>query len=102
MIFTTGEVAQYEAVWLVLSADGTYSPFSMNKLLLSLLRSCQHRSSALKDAEALSETVIRKLQPKYIDGVISAHTITQVVQVALNRFDQAASVNYGAFHQIKN
>jgi len=102
MIFTTEEAAQYEAVWLVLSTNSTYSPFSKNKLLLSLLKSCQHRSNALKDAEALSETVVRKLQPKYIDGVISAHTIAQVAQVALNRFDQAASVNYGAFHQIKN
>jgi transcriptional regulator NrdR family protein len=79
--------------------SGRYSPFSSNKLMMSLYRSCQHRQTALNDAAALSETIIQKLQPEFRDGLISSKTITQVSQVALNRFDRAASVNYGAYHR---
>jgi transcriptional regulator NrdR family protein len=79
--------------------SGRHSPFSSNKLMMSLYRSCQHRQTALNDAAALSETIIQKLQPKFRDGLISSKTITQVSQVALNRFDRAASVNYGAYHR---
>jgi hypothetical protein len=90
---------KYEHVWLVRGASDSYSPFSSNKLLMSLYRSCQHRLTALNDAAALSETIIQKLQPKFIDGQISSQTIVQVSQVALNRFDQAASVHYSANHR---
>jgi transcriptional repressor NrdR len=98
-VFSTEESVQYEHVWLVRGASDSYSPFSSNKLLMSLYRSCQHRLTALNDAAALSETIIQKLQPKFIDGQISSQTIVQVSQVALNRFDQAASVHYSANHR---
>lgn len=97
-VFSTEETVQYFNVWLVVDHSGSYSPFLRDKLLLSLYRSCQHRPAALKDATALTETVIKKLQTKYVDGLIDSHTIAQVSQVALNRFDTAASVNYGANH----
>jgi len=98
LVFSTEEAAQYGNIWLVMDSSGNYSPFSSNKLLLSLYRSCEHRVSALNDAVALSETVVRKLQPKFIDGRINSQVIAQVSQVALNRFDRAASVHYGARH----
>jgi hypothetical protein len=31
--------------------------------------------------------------------VVSTHNIAQVAQVALNRFDKAASTHYQAFHK---
>jgi len=98
-VFSTEEIVQYENVWLVMDKSGGHRPFSSNKLMVSLYRSCQHRQTALKDAKALSETIIQKLQPKFRDGLISSKTITQVAQVALNRFDRAASVSYGAYHR---
>jgi transcriptional regulator NrdR family protein len=81
-----------------MGASGSYSPFLADKLLLSLFRSCEHRQTALKDAAALTATVIQKLRPKCINGQTTAQTIAQVSQVALNRFDQAASVHYEAHH----
>lgn len=99
LVFSTTEVVQYENVWLVMDSSGNYNSFSSNKLLLSLYISCQHRLTALNDAASLTDTVIKKLQPKFKDGLINSQTIAQVSQVALNRFDQAASVHYGANHR---
>jgi len=96
-IFSSREVAQYELVWLVHS-NGPFNPFKRDKLLLSIYTSCQHRPSALADASALTETVMNKLLFTATGGVLEAPTIAQTVQVALNRFDKAASVHYQAFH----
>lgn len=101
LVFSTEERVQYENVWLVIDPFGTLSPFSHDKLLLSLYRSCRHRQTALSDAAALSETIIQRLQPKFTEGHISSQTIVQVSQVALNRFDRVASINYEANHKSK-
>ncbi len=97
-IFSSREVAQYELVWLVRS-NKALQPFNRDKLLLSIYASCQHRPSALSDASALTETVINKLLFNATAGVLEAPAIAQTVQVALNRFDKAASVHYQAFHR---
>lgn len=99
LVFTTEEVIQYENIWLVRDSSGSHRPFSTDKLLQSLYRSCQHRKTALNDATELRKTIIRKLQPKVTDGLISSQTITQVSLVALNRFDRVASINYAAYHK---
>jgi transcriptional regulator NrdR family protein len=97
-IFTTEESPKYEIAWLVESSGGL-APFSRDKLLLSLHRSVQHRPTAIEDAAGLVDTVLHKLQGQAIDGKLSRRTIVQVVQVALNRFDTAASVHYQAYHK---
>lgn len=97
--FTSEESAQYGLAWQVRDHTGRLEPFSRLKLCLSLLRSCKHRGSALSDAEALTETVIAKLPAHIQDGTLNARDIVRVAQVALNRFDKAASVHYQAFHR---
>lgn len=97
--FTTEESALYEAAWAVQGSDGALKPFSRDKLFISLYKSCQHRSSALEDASDLADTIIKKLASGVEDGRLWAGTISQVVLVALSRFDKAASVHYQAFHQ---
>ena len=97
-IFTTEESAVYGAAWTVQEHDGTYKPFSRDKLFMSLYKSCQHRETALADASDLADTIIRKLSGSVENGRLSARTIVQVAQVTLNRFDKAASVHYQAFH----
>lgn len=97
-IFTTGEMVTYEATWAVRNAQGTLQPFLRDKLLLSLYKSCEHRPAALKEAGALAETVISKLRPFIYEAAIDSHVIVQTAQVALSRFDHAASVHYAAFH----
>jgi transcriptional repressor NrdR len=98
-VFTTAETAQYDAAWAVKGKAGSLKPFSRDKLFLSLYKSCGHRKTALSDAKALSETIINKLPVHIVDGVVSTHNIAQVAQVALNRFDKAASTHYQAFHK---
>ncbi len=98
-VFTTEETVQYKAIWMVKGdPKSKLEPFSRDKLLLSLHKSCEHRQTAVEDARALTDTVIIKLRDQARDGVISKRGIAQVAQVALNRFDVAASVHYSAFH----
>ena len=77
---------------------GNLEPFSRDKLFLSLYKACEHRKSALTDAGAVTETVINKLRMHVTHGAVTSRTITTVAQVALNRFDEAASVSYQAFY----
>jgi transcriptional regulator NrdR family protein len=97
-IFSTHESADYSSIWRVRAVTGVLEPFSRDKLLLSLFVSLQHRKTALTDAAGLAETAISKLQEHATDAVISYKDIIQVSQVALNRFDKAASTHYQAFH----
>jgi len=98
-VFTTTEVALYEAAWVVFSSLGALQPFNRDKLFLSIYESCKHRKTALRDASALTDTVVKRLSPAVQSGRLESRTIAQHVQVALNRFDTAASVHYQAFHQ---
>lgn len=96
--FSTAETAQLGLAWQV--RDGSrLKPFSRDKLFMSLYGSCQHRKTALEDARGLTDTVTGKLSGYIRDGVIGKGDLVQVVQVALNRFDKAASVHYAAYHR---
>jgi transcriptional repressor NrdR len=98
-VFTTTETTQYDAAWVVRGKAGTLlQPFSRDKLFLSLYESCRHRQTAEGDASALTETVMKKLSAQVVDGVIDSRTVARIAQVALNRFDKAASVHYQVFH----
>jgi transcriptional regulator NrdR family protein len=98
-VFTSEESAAYSASWAVKSPSGALKPFSRDKLFLSIHRSLQHRPTALEDAAGLADTAIKKLSDLVADGVIESRVITYTVQIALNRFDQAASTHYAAFHK---
>jgi transcriptional repressor NrdR len=97
-LFTTEERADYGAIWGVRNPKGRLEPFSRDKLLLSLREAVRHRPTALRDAAALADTVINKLGTQVGDGVLESRAIARTAQVALNRFDHAASVAYQAFH----
>jgi transcriptional repressor NrdR len=98
-IFTTEETVHYETTWLIRGKSGEYTPFLPHKLVISLHRSLQHRPTSLSDAASLSQTTIKKLHGRFSNGSIDSAVIAQVAQVALNRFDVAASVHYQAHHQ---
>jgi transcriptional repressor NrdR len=97
-VFTTEEIAAYHAAWVVRSKTGRLEPFLRDKLFLSLYRSCEHRKTVLADAGALTDTIIKKLTGQVINGSLDSRTILATAQVALNRFDAAASVSYQAFY----
>lgn len=97
-MFSSSESANYDSAWIVWRGKRA-APFLRDKLLLSLYKSCEHRRSAISDAGSLVQTVINKLQLQIVDGSISAAEIGRVAQVALNRFDRAASSHYAAHHR---
>jgi transcriptional regulator NrdR family protein len=98
-VFSTEEAARLEAAWQVSDSERHLTAFSRDKLFISVYDSCQHRKTALSDAEGLTETAIRKLAAHVKGGTVDKSDITGVVQVALNRFDRAASVYYEARHK---
>ncbi len=98
-VFTTEESINYEGTWRVKYPNGSLEPFLRDKLFVSVLRSCEHRNTALSDAQGLTDTIIKKVLPQVSDGAIDNTTIFQITQVALNRFDTAASVHYTAHHR---
>lgn len=97
-VFTTEESASYGGSWAVLSPSGALSPFSRDKLLLSIHKSLGHRPEALRDAIGLTDTVIHKLSGVVRGGRLESRSVRDTVQVALNRFDKAASAHYEVFH----
>jgi len=99
-VFSTEEAVRHELAWRVRNGKHL-QPFLRDKLFLSLYESCRHRKTALSDADGLTETVIKKLQGYTANGTVSPHDIARVAQVALNRFDRAAGVQYQAFHGVK-
>lgn len=100
-VFTTLETADYASQWLVTGTSRRLQPFVRDKLFISIYQSLQHRKTALSDAGALADTIVQKLSTQIVDGVIASTTVSSVAQVALNRFDSAASSHYQAFHPSK-
>jgi transcriptional repressor NrdR len=99
-IFTSEELAQYGSIWLVKPPSGPIEPFDRDRLFLSLYEALGHRKAPVGDAAELTDTIIKKLLGSFPkEGLLSAETIKQIVQVALNRFDKAASTFYGAHHK---
>jgi transcriptional repressor NrdR len=98
-VFTTEETADYGAAWLVENKTGLLEPFRRDKLFLSVYKACEHRKAALSDASGLTDTIIAKLLASAQSSVIKSVQIIEITQVALNRFDKAASSYYAARHQ---
>lgn len=97
-VFTTQEQALYQASWLVKGKKSSLTPFSRDKLFLSLYKSCQHRKHAVSDAGGLADSIIGLLSRQVQSGMIDSSAIKSTVSVALSRFDKAASTHYQAYH----
>jgi transcriptional repressor NrdR len=96
-IFTTIEVAQYSNAWRVRHGD-KFNSFERDKLLLSLYKSCDHRSKAVEDASGICSSIVTKLESQSSNGIIEAASIAQTCLIALNRFDKTAAMRYQALH----
>lgn len=97
-VFTSIESAELSRSWYVSNTHSKLTPFSRDKLFLSLYNSCQHRKDPLSDAGGLADTVLKRLLTQIESGVLSSQSIKETIQVTLNRFDKAASTHYRAFH----
>ena len=55
-------------------------------------------ATALTDAGALTDTVIKRLSSQIKNSALNSRAIVATAQVALSRFDHAANVSYAAFY----
>jgi len=97
-VFTSHETFDFSGSLMVKNSNGKLVPFKKEKLFLSVLKTCQHRKTALDDAIALTETIMAKLIRAAQEGAIAAETIAVAAQTVLGNFDQAAAVQYAAYH----
>ena len=97
--YTSIEKPDLYSSWLVKGHTGTLKPFSEDRLYLSLYESLKHRPEAFIDARHITDTVIAKLYKLIDQGIVNQEHIKQAAIVAMNRFDQAASIHYQAFHE---
>ncbi|MEO6513185.1 MAG: hypothetical protein ABIR37_00720 [Candidatus Saccharimonadales bacterium] len=87
---------------LVIASKGpkpTYRPFLRDKLFLSVYNSCQHRTTAVADATALTDTILGKLPSISTNGLVDRVSLRKSTLLVLERFDTSAAVHYAAFHK---
>ncbi|MDB5165936.1 MAG: hypothetical protein JWM37_8 [Candidatus Saccharibacteria bacterium] len=80
--------------------DKALTPFSRDKLLVSVLTSLGHRSDKVTDASALMATLLPLIYKQQADAVIDALQLAQIVAGVLHNFDAAAEVYYRAYHHL--
>ena len=96
-VFTSFEVADLKNT-LAIENKGSLSPFDADRLFISIYNCMRHRKVAHQDARALYETILNKLLTTSNDATISRDTVVNTSISVLRRFDQAASVQYAAYH----
>jgi transcriptional repressor NrdR len=99
-VFTTFESADVSSTVMV-TRTGSASrlePLSRDKLFVSLYESCRHRPTALKDAEALTATVINKALKQLQNGTLIKQDLQKIAQQTLKHFDSNAAVHYKAYY----
>jgi transcriptional regulator NrdR family protein len=97
-VFTSVEAADLAAGLVVSHSHSPVEPFSRDKLFVSLYRALGHRKTAVSDAGALSDTIVAKLLHGEAQASISPADIVQTAHQTLLHFDQAAAVQYQAYH----
>jgi len=100
-IFSSLEHVVYEGGLTVQSSTSHITPFQRDKLFLDIYDACRHRSNAISDATALTETVLSKLLAlRTSQGLIPRDTLVKITDSVLKQFDRSAHVHYLAFHSL--
>ena len=99
-VFSTYEQPDYTKTLIVTSSPETFAPFSRDLLFISIYESCKHRTDALSEASALTDTVLTGLLTNKTSGRLERNTIVKTVHDILQRFDTAAAVHYLAYHPL--
>ena len=96
-VFTTLETIDLSTAVLVTSSD-LHTPFSRDKLFVSIYDSCKHRKDAQTSASLLTDTIIKQVYPHVKDASIPLSILRNIAATTLQRFDTAAGVHYAAYH----
>ncbi len=99
-VFTSRETADLAETHAVKRADGTIQPFSRDNLYISLYQSCGHRQTAISDANALTETIIRIIlrDSSSKQGLVTTNTIIVHAKTVLGNFDTVSGTYYAAYY----
>lgn len=96
--FTTNEAVDH-ATSLVVRSGASVAPLTRDKLFVSLYRALGHRKSAVEDATALTATILSKLRLVAANATLTPENIAETALGILKRFDEAAAVQYAAYHR---
>ena len=99
-VFTTIEAADLDTSLTVRSKTNNVQPFSRDRLFVSVLRSVGHRPRALGEASDLTRTIIVELLKANAGNALLTDYIISTTKTVLSNFDNAAAVQYAAYHQI--
>lgn len=97
-VFTSNESVDYPKSFVLEMLDKSLRPFKKEQLFVSVLKCCEHRTSAIDDAVALTETILNKMIRSSDQSVIAAHHLCALTHETLQRFDHASAVQYAALH----
>ena len=76
---------------MVQSSTSHITPFQRDKLFLDIYDACRHRSNAISDATALTDTVLSKLLAlRASQGLIQRDTLVKITDSVLKQFDRSA------------
>ncbi len=99
-VFSTEEHADLTKSVVVRKSPKRLEAFQNDRLFIDLYESLKHRKTALKDARALTSTIISKVLMLQVDGIIEKNDITRCTYEILGYFDNAAAVHYRAFYPL--
>ena len=93
--FTTREQPDLETSLRVVKRSGLNEPFYVSKLLISIYKAIDHRTTALIDSNTIAQTIYVQLLP-CPDANVSSDKITNLAIKTLKHFDPAGAVKYQA------
>jgi transcriptional repressor NrdR len=97
--FTTEEAYDPSGIWKVKKNNKT-APYSRPKLIMSLLRACDHRKNEEESAWYLYKIIEQRLLPLAAPELtITASQVIEEAGNTLKRFDPAAYIKYLSYHQ---
>jgi transcriptional regulator NrdR family protein len=99
--FTTHEIVEFGTSIMVRRNTHELAPFIRDNLFISVYEACKHRSGALSNANALTQTIIGLLREHIHEGIVEHVTIIAVTTAVLERFDATAGAVYKAYHPAK-
>ncbi|MFI5275574.1 MAG: hypothetical protein ACHQT5_01990 [Candidatus Saccharimonadales bacterium] len=97
-VFTSIESVDYPKSFALEMPNKALRPFVKERLLLSIIKCCEHRKNSLDDAIALTNTTTAKVMHSGTQSVITAHELTKIVHNTLSKFDTVSAMQYAALH----
>ena len=95
--FTTYEKVERMPL-VVVKRDGSRQTFDKNKLINSMLKSCEKRSVALDQLEAIANNIEQSLQ-NALEREIPTSEIGEMVMMKLKDLDEVAYVRFASVYR---